>query len=84
MKSKVTCITINTDASWCPETNASGYAFYAICDKFKIMKSGNFRSKPNSSWEAELFVLGTLFIQCYPKRSYRYPAILSLTQTAPQ
>ena len=54
----VTCITINTDASFCPETGASGYAFYAICDNFKIMKSGNFKKKPTVSWEAELFCLG--------------------------
>lgn len=55
---QVTCITINTDASFCNDTHASGYAFYAICDTFKIMKSGNFKKKPRNATEAELFCIG--------------------------
>lgn len=46
-------ITINTDASWCSKTKVGGYAFYIICDLFRIRKSGSFQTPCLSSDEAE-------------------------------
>jgi ribonuclease HI len=54
VKSKVNCITINTDASFCPDQKVGGYAFYIVCDCFKIQKSGMFKSKLSSSLDAEM------------------------------
>jgi ribonuclease HI len=54
-------ITINTDASFCPITGASGWAFYIICDEFRIKKSGNFTIKPTSAEEAEMMCIGNAF-----------------------
>ena len=47
-------ITINTDASFCPETKAGGWAVYIVCDDFKIQKSGKFRGTMKSALEAEM------------------------------
>jgi len=57
MKS-VQCITINTDASFHPESKAAGYAFYIVCDLFKIQKSGMFKRNPVSAMEAEIMCIG--------------------------
>ena len=50
---KVNCITINTDASFCPKTKAAGYAFYIVCDTFKIKKGGMFKSEVENATDAE-------------------------------
>jgi len=46
-------VTINTDASFHPSLKYGAYAFWAICDDFKITKSGVFRSKCINSHDAE-------------------------------
>lgn len=46
-------VTINTDASWCPETKKAAYAFWAVSNSFKITKSGVFKNKCESSRCAE-------------------------------
>jgi ribonuclease HI len=51
-------ITINTDASFCPITKASGYAFYIVCDEFKITKGGVFKKKPKNAELAEVMCIG--------------------------
>lgn len=56
MKS-VKCITINTDASWHPQQKVGGYAFHIVCNDFRIKKSGMFKSKPNSSMDAEMMCM---------------------------
>jgi ribonuclease HI len=58
MKQKPINITINTDASWHPEYKVGGYAFWIVCDKFKITKSGKFKTNPKSSTEAEIMAIG--------------------------
>lgn len=58
MKKKVTCITINTDASFHPEYKVGGYAFYIICDLFKIQKGGKFKTQPKDSTHAEVMCIG--------------------------
>lgn len=50
-------ITINTDASFCPNKKVGGYAFYIKCDDFKITKSGIIREVHGSS-DAELKAIG--------------------------
>ena len=53
----VNCITINTDASFHPVHKIGGYAFYIVCDQFKIQKSGTFKIKPKSSIDAEMMCI---------------------------
>lgn len=64
---KVNCITINTDASFSPQYKIGAYAFYIVCDYFKIWKSGVFRTPPKNPDEAELMcmanALHTLAVQ---------------------
>lgn len=57
MKS-VKCITINTDASFHPTLKVGGYAFYIICDLFKIQKAGKFKKLPKTAEEAEIMCIG--------------------------
>lgn len=58
MESKVTCITINTDASFHPIHKVGGYAFYIVCDLFKIQKGGKFKKHPKTPQEAEIMCIG--------------------------
>lgn len=38
-------VTVNTDASFHPELKYGAYAFWAVCNEFKITKSGVFKTK---------------------------------------
>lgn len=58
MNRTVNCITVNTDASFHPNYKTAGYAFYIICDFFKIQKGGNFKRKITSAKMAETFCIG--------------------------
>lgn len=53
----VRCITINTDASFHPTKKVGGYAFYIVCDLFRITKSGAFRRSPKTAMEAEMMCM---------------------------
>jgi ribonuclease HI len=46
-------VTINTDASFHPILKYGAYAFWAICNDFKITKSGVFRKKCQTPDDAE-------------------------------
>jgi len=46
-------VTINTDASFHPSLKYGAYAFWAICNDFKITKSGVFRKKCQNPDDAE-------------------------------
>lgn len=54
MKKHVNCITINTDASFHPVKKYGGYAFYIVCNNFKIQKAGAFKEKCQSPIDAEM------------------------------
>lgn len=54
---QVTCITINTDASFNHVKKVGGYAFYIVCDLFKIQKSGMFKACPKNAMEAEMMCM---------------------------
>jgi len=56
-KRSVRCITINTDASFNHQRKVGGYAFYIVCDLFKIQKSGMFKVSPKNSMEAEMMCM---------------------------
>ncbi len=58
MEKQVKCITINTDASFHPAKKVGGYAFYIVCDLFKIKKGGRYKKQPKSSEEAEIMCIG--------------------------
>lgn len=47
-------ITINTDASLCPDTKIGGYAFWIKSDKFTIKESGSFNQVCENSTDAEI------------------------------
>lgn len=49
--------TINTDASFHPQLKVGGYAFYIICDLFKIQKGGHFKKQPKTAMEAEMMCI---------------------------
>lgn len=63
----INCITVNTDASYSHQRNAAGYAFYIICDLFKIQKGGMFKKMPKNAMEAEMMcianALHTILVQ---------------------
>lgn len=55
----VVTITINSDASFHPEHKIGAYAFYIICDRFKIQRAGKFTNElPTNSQEAEMMAIG--------------------------
>jgi len=47
-------ITINTDASFCQQTKVGAYAFYIVCDLFRIKKAGVFKQNPANPMDAEM------------------------------
>ena len=51
-------ITINTDASYSVEHNVGGFAFWIICDAFKVTKAGIFKKHPTCPLRAELYAIG--------------------------
>lgn len=56
-------LTINTDASFHPVHMVGGYAFYIVCDKFKITKRGQFVNHPTNSQAAEtMCILNALHV----------------------
>ena len=56
-KNHVGCITINTDASFHPYYKVGGYAFYIVCDLFKIQKGGMFKNKAKNSQDCEAMAI---------------------------
>lgn len=54
---KINCITINTDASFNSQHNVGGYAFYIVCDLFRIKKGGIFKKNPKSPIDAEMMCM---------------------------
>jgi hypothetical protein len=57
------CITINTDASFCPRTYAGGFAFQIICDSFRIRRSGIMKVRPISPTQAEIMCIANAMFQ---------------------
>ena len=51
-------LTINTDASFSQKHKVGTYAFYAVCDKFKIQKSGKLKENMKGSTYAEVMAIG--------------------------
>lgn len=51
------CITINTDASFHPIYKVGGYAFYIVCDLFKIQKGGMFKKKAKNAQDCEAMAI---------------------------
>lgn len=56
---RIPCITINTDASY--YEGAGGFAFYIVCDLFKIQKGGMFKKSQNSPLVCEAMAIGNAF-----------------------
>jgi ribonuclease HI len=51
-------ITINTDASFYQEHKTGGYAFWIVCDLFKIQKGGFFKAEVANCTDAEMKAIG--------------------------
>lgn len=58
MIKEISCITINTDASYSGDHKKGGYAFYIVCNEFRIKSGGPFRVEPRNSEEAEMMAIG--------------------------
>lgn len=56
-RSHVKCITVNTDASFSKEEKVAGYAFYIVCDLFKIAKGGIIKSQVETPQDAEMMCM---------------------------
>lgn len=56
-KHHVRCITVNTDASFSSQYLVGGYAFYIICNVFKIKFGGSFKVHPKSPIQAEMMCM---------------------------
>jgi len=54
---KIRNLTINTDASFHPGEKVAGYAFYIVCDLFRITKGGMFKKEVRNSQEAEMMCI---------------------------
>lgn len=50
-------VTVNTDASFLPDTKEAGYAFYIKCDLFTTRYSGKFHTIPENIYQAEQMAL---------------------------
>lgn len=55
---RVRGITINTDASYYNEHKIGGYAFWIVCDLFKITNGGKFKREIYGPSEAETYCIG--------------------------
>ena len=64
------CLTINTDASFHPEHKVGGYAFYIICDLFKVQKGGMFKVQPKNSLEAEMMAIANAIYVASKQKQY--------------
>tara|TARA_Y100000034_G_C6794195_1_gene355821 strand:+ start:521 stop:973 length:453 start_codon:yes stop_codon:yes gene_type:complete len=51
-------LTINTDASHRYHSKQVGYAYYIICDEYKLRNSRTFNSYPECAIEAEIRAIG--------------------------
>lgn len=49
--------TVISDASWCPETRAAGYACWVVCNGDRVKDSGPIPFAPVSSNDAEIYAL---------------------------
>ena len=59
----VNCITINTDASLNTEHKIGGYAFYIICDNFRLKVAGPFKEKVESPVKAEMMCMANALVE---------------------
>ena len=57
-KKQINCLTINTDASYHQKHKVGTYAFYIVCDLFKIQKGGIFKTEVNSPEKCEMMAIG--------------------------
>ena len=57
-KKQINCLTINTDASYHQVHKVGTYAFYIVCDLFKIQKGGIFKMKVDSPEKSEMMAIG--------------------------
>lgn len=49
--------TVISDASWCPETRAAGYACWVVCNGDRIRDAGPIPFAPETSNDAEIYAL---------------------------
>jgi ribonuclease HI len=69
MLKRVKCITINTDASFSRRYEIGTYAFYIVCDLFKIHYGGILSQYLNDSKEAELMSIGNAIAALLQRKS---------------
>ena len=56
-------VTINTDAAFHTKEKRAGYAFWAVCNDWRLMKYGSIKDKVNDSNEAEMkSIINAVFV----------------------
>lgn len=64
-------ITVNTDASFFRREKRGSYAFWIVCDEFKIKKSGVLRDEVNQPEEAEFKCVINALNELFKKETKR-------------
>lgn len=76
------CLTINTDASFHPDYKVGGYAFYIVCDLFKVQKAGMFKVEPQNSLEAEMMCIANAIFVASKQKQYPYINLVVINSDA--
>lgn len=75
-ENKCRYLTINTDASFFPNEKVGGYAFYIVCDFFKIKKSGVLKNPINSGEAERQSIANALYTLVYGCEKFEVDSII--------
>ena len=75
--------TIMTDASFCPDTGASGWGIYVRNQKRLFKLGGNFKENPKCAFEAELMAIAIGVLHSV-KEGRRRGCVLGFSYFSPQ
>jgi len=76
-------LTINTDASFFPNEKVGGYAFYIVCDFFKIKKSGILKNPINSGNAERQAIANSLYLLLNSNNNFEVENIILNTDFKP-
>lgn len=61
-------ITINVDASFHPQHKVAGYAFWIVCDTFKLRTAASFNKDPETARDAEIMAIANAVATLYRRK----------------
>lgn len=73
--------TINTDASYSAQHKVGAFAFWIVCDEFKVQKSGLFKEKVGGADEAEIKCILNAFTVVNRERSPQLTKVIINTDS---